>query len=245
MTKAVWRTAVAGAVAGMVTAGMLMIAAPASAHVTVNPSEAQQGRFARLDFRVPNESDTESTTELQVHFPEEAPIPNVSVAPVPGWSVEVTRRTLDQPLDGGHGEQITEVVDFITWTADSDDASIGPGEFLEFPVSAGPMPEVDELYFRALQTYSDDAIVRWIELPTDGGEASFPAPGLRLVADGAADDAGDDPAAEGDPADEADQSAAGEQDSGSGAGVWLGLAGLVAGLAGLAVGGMAFARTRQ
>lgn len=239
MTKAVWRRAAAGVVAGLVAAGTLAFAAPASAHVTVNPSEATAGRFARLDFRVPNESDTESTRQVEVHFPEDAPIPNVSVTPVPGWSVEVTRRTLDQPIDGGHGEQITEVVDYITWTAEDEDATIGPGEFLEFGVSAGPMPETEVLYFRALQTYTDGTVVRWIEEPVNGTEAQFPAPALRLVG---GQDADTDEEAE-QPSD--DTAAADSGGDGAGAGTWLGLAGLIAGLAGLVLGGAAFARTRR
>jgi uncharacterized protein YcnI len=220
-----------------------LAAAPAAAHVTANTSEANAGSFARVDFRVPNESDTESTTELEVHFPADTPIPSVSVGQVPGWTAEITRRTLDEPMEGGHGESIAEVVEFITWTIDDPDAAIGPGEFLEFPVSMGPLPEADELFFRALQTYSDGAVVRWIELPEGDAELAFPAPSIELTAGAgtgeepapAGESAGDDPAT-GD-----DQAA---PDTGSSAGVWLGLAGLIAGLAGLAAGGLALLRTR-
>jgi uncharacterized protein YcnI len=215
----------------------LAVATPASAHVTVNPREATQGEFARLDFRAPNESNTATTVALEVHFPEEAPIPFVSVGKVPGWTAEVTYRTLETPLEGGHGEQITEVVESITWTADSDEAAIQVGEFGEFPVSAGPMPEVDQLMFPSLQTYSDDQVVRWIDPPEEGQEPEHPAPVLSLL-----------PASDGGDPTEAPEPAAQQtvtEDDGSAAGTWLGLAGLVAGLAGLALGGAAFARTRS
>ena len=241
MKRSTWRT---GLVAATVAAGTLAVAAPASAHVTVNPSEATQGERARVDFRVPNESDTESTTELAVHFPEEAPISSASVGKVPGWSVEVTYRTLDEPIEGGHGEQISEVVEVITWTADDEDAAVQPGEFLEFPVSLGPLPEVDQLAFRSLQTYSDGEVVRWIDLPEGDAEPENPAPVLTLSA--ATEEGGEDngTAAGGSEGTETASSDA-DSDSGSGAGTWLGLAGLIAGLAGLALGGIAFARTRQ
>lgn len=251
MSKAVWRTAVAGAAVSGMIAGALAVAAPASAHVTVNPSEVSQGGYARVDFRAPTESDTESTTQLEVHFPEDAPVPSASTAPLPGWSVEVTYRTLDEPIEGGHGESITEVVETITWTAENEDAEIQPGQFGEFGVSMGPMPEVDEMYFRALQTYSDESVVRWIELPAeDGEEPESPAPALRLTAgdDHEAGANGDDPvdAASGDDSSSEGGTEAASDESGTAtAGVWLGLAGLVAGLAGLALGGVAFVRTRQ
>lgn len=241
MKRSTWATGLVAA-----AAGVLVVAAPAAAHVTVNPSEATQGERARVDFRVPNESDTESTTALEVHFPEETPISSASVGKVPGWSSELTYRTLDEPIEGGHGEQISEVVEVITWTADDEDAAIQPGEFLEFPVSLGPLPEAEQLAFPALQTYSDGEIVRWIDIPEGDAEAENPAPILTLAAAGEdpAESSGENAAAAGSEDTEAVDSDA-DSDSGSGAGTWLGLAGLIAGLAGLAVGGIAFARTRQ
>ena len=43
---------------------LAMGAAPALAHVTVNPSEATKGEFARLAFQVPNESETADTVKV-------------------------------------------------------------------------------------------------------------------------------------------------------------------------------------
>lgn len=162
--------------AATVIAG-LTLAAPASAHVTVNPKEAQPGGYARVAFRVPNESDTESTTKLEVHLPENAPLASVSTMPVPGWTVEVTKRKLDQAVDS-HGTPISEVVSVITWTA-QEGAAVKPGEFQEFPVSMGRLPDnVDQLVFKALQTYSDGTVVRWIDPPKE--DAEHPAPVLNL-----------------------------------------------------------------
>lgn len=207
-------------------------AAPASAHVTVNPSEAVQGRFARLAFRVPTESDTASTVKLEVVLPENAPVASVSIMPVPGWTATVEKRKVDPPLEV-HGGQVTEAVSKITWTANGD-AAIKPGEFQEFPVSMGPLPEVDRMVFKALQTYSDGNVVRWIEEPpAGGGEVERPAPVLTLTR--AASPSG--------PAQEATDAAASD-----GIGGWA-VAGiviaLVTGLAGLLLGGLAFARARR
>jgi len=60
------------------------LAAPALAHVTVNPSEAQQGGFEKLTFRIPNEMDNANTVKLDVQIPTDHPIPSVSVQPKTG-----------------------------------------------------------------------------------------------------------------------------------------------------------------
>jgi uncharacterized protein YcnI len=215
------RTAVVVAVAALAVFGL---GSPAAAHVTVNPGTATQGGFAKLTFRVPNEKATASTVKLEVQLPQDAPLASVSTRPVPGWSVEVRRRTLDEPVTA-HGAQITEVVDVITWTA-SPGAEIGPGQFQEFDVSVGPLPEVDQLVFKALQHYSDGDIVRWIDEPQPGVELERPAPVLRLA-----------------PAGGESEAAADNGGGGSGVAIGFGVAGAVLGLAGLVLGLLAYRRS--
>ncbi len=153
------------------------LALPAHAHVTVNPNTATKGGFAKLSFRVPTEKGID-TTKLVVQFPAEHPIPFVSVRPRAGWTYAVQKRKLATPISG-EGEDITEAVSQITWSG----GKIGPGKFDEFDVSVGPLPEdADELVFKALQTYSDGSVVRWIELRTGSDEPEHPAPVLRLTA---------------------------------------------------------------
>jgi len=165
---------------------VLLVGTPAFAHVTVNPKEVTAGGFARVAFRVPNESDDASTTKLEVHLPENAPIASVSTMPVAGWTVATTKRKLDKPIDM-HGSQVSEVVSVITWTASSADAAVKPGQFQEFPVSLGPIPsDAKQLVFKALQTYSDGAVVRWIDEPKEGAELEHPAPVLNITAAAAA-----------------------------------------------------------
>lgn len=231
----------AALVLGATAVGVFGLAAPAAAHVTVNPKEATQGGYGRLAFRVPTESDTASTVKVEVTLPDDAPVASVSTMPVPGWTVSIEKRPVNPPVEV-HGSQVSEVVSKITWTA-SAGAAIKPGEFQEFPVSMGPLPEVDRMVFRTLQHYSDGNVVRWIEPPpAGGGEApNDPAPVLTLTPAAAE---GASPAAS---APAADDQAAGstEDDGGSGAALGLGVAGLVAGLAGLVLGGLAFVRTRR
>ncbi|MEU4527930.1 YcnI family protein [Micromonospora ureilytica] len=233
------RTATAAAALAFTAAATAVFgfAGSASAHVTVNPKEATQGGYARVAFRVPNESDTASTTKLEVVLPENAPVGSVSTMPVPGWTVTTEKRKVDPPIEV-HGSQLTEAVSKITWTA-SGDAAVKPGQFQEFPVSLGPLPQVDSMVFKTLQTYSDGNISRWIDEPAPGTEPEHPAPVLTLAA--AAPEGSAAPASAAAVASPDDD----DDDDGNGLAVGLGVAGLVAGLAGLVLGGLAFARTRR
>lgn len=158
------------------------VATPASAHVTVNPREATKGSFAKLAFRVPNERPDSGTTKLEVSFPVDHPFQNINVRPTPGWTYKMERQTLATPITAEHEgeEDVTEYVSKITW----EGGTIGPGEFQEFEISSGPLPEdADQLVFKAVQTYASGEIVRWIEEATSGGEEpEHPAPVLKLVA---------------------------------------------------------------
>jgi periplasmic copper chaperone A len=163
-----------------VAIGVFAGAGTASAHVTVNPREAVQGGYGKFSFRVPNEKDGASTVKLEVVIPTETAIASVSTRPVPGWTVTVERSTLPTPLKV-HDSEVTEAVSKITWTATEGNA-VAPGQFQEFDVSAGPLPAVDRIVFKALQTYSDGEVFRWIEEPVDGQpQPERPAPVLKLT----------------------------------------------------------------
>jgi periplasmic copper chaperone A len=188
MKRTVRRAAVGS---GVVVAMVGLLAAPASAHVSiVSYGEVQQGGFGTIGFNVPNERDDAGTVGLEVQMPADHPVAFVSVQPKPGWQVETTTRTLDQPIEA-EGASINQVVDTIKWTA-TGDTQIGSGQFDQFWISAGPLPtDVDTLEFPALQTYDDGEVVRWIDpTPAGGEEPEHPVPAVALVAP-SGDDAAD------------------------------------------------------
>ncbi|MEV6305655.1 YcnI family protein [Actinoplanes sp. NPDC051861] len=234
MKQTLRRTA---SVSALAAAFVLALAGPAAAHVTVNPGTATQGGYTKVTFRVPNESDTASTTKLEINLPADAPVGSVSLKPVAGWTAKAEKSKLATPIKV-HDSEITEAVSKITWTAGAG-AEIKPGTFQEFDVSLGPLPQADQMVFKALQTYSDGNIVRWIDEPaTDGTEPEAPAPVLKLTA--AAPEGAPTASAE---AETVTADAAGEEDSGSGNA--LGIAGLVAGIAGLVLGLLAYRKASQ
>ncbi|MGI5456194.1 YcnI family protein [Streptomyces sp. CA-249302] len=173
------RLAASGALAGT---AVLALSAPAFAHVSVEPEgTAAKGGYAVVDFKVPNERDDASTTKLEVIFPTDHPLASAMPEPMNGWKIAVTKTNLAKPLEM-HGEKITEAVSKITWTATGK--GVEPGYFQKFPVSVGALPEdADELVFKAVQTYSNKEVVRWIEVQQDGQEEpENPAPVLTLSA---------------------------------------------------------------
>jgi uncharacterized protein YcnI len=175
-------------------AAVLASASTASAHVTVNPNNATQGGFAKLTFRVPTERDV-ATTKLEVAFPADQPLAFFNVKPHAGWSYKVTKAKLATPITV-FGEKLTEAVSRVTWTAEGAANAIKPGEFDEFDVSVGPLPTAPQMVFKALQTYADGQVVRWIE-PRAAGAADpeHPAPVLTLTAAAPADSASASPTA--------------------------------------------------
>jgi uncharacterized protein YcnI len=163
-------------IAALAAAGALAVPAAAQAHVTVQPKAAPAGAFTVLDVRVPNERDTGNTTQVDVKFP--AGFAEVSYQSTPGWNVKVVKSKLDKPVQTDDGP-VTEGVTEMIWTATSPKAAIAPGQFRDFPISVQvPGKAGDTLTFKALQTYSNGEVVRWIGSP----DAELPAPQVQVTA---------------------------------------------------------------
>jgi uncharacterized protein YcnI len=165
------------AVAAVAATVALALPATAAAHVTIQPNTAPAGAFTRVDVRVPNERDDAGTTEVRLQLPPG--FAEVSYEPRPGWTVTTKKVKLDQPVKTDEGFEITEGVSEITWKGDGNQGVIAPGQFVDFGLSL-QMPDGkpgDKLTFKALQTYDDGDVVRWI-----GPEgADEPAPTVTLT----------------------------------------------------------------
>jgi periplasmic copper chaperone A len=211
-----------------VTAVLTLGVGTASAHVTVSSPDAAPGGFGEITFRVPDESSTAKTTSLKVQLPTDTPFASVSVKPVPGWTATTTTSPLNPPLTDDDGNQVTQAVSEVTWTADPG-GGLTPGQYQSFSMSVGPIPDdAKSLSFPALQGYDDGTTVSWIDPTVEGQpEPEHPAPTLTLTAD-STNSSGTSQAA-----------SAGTSDSGtSGLAVTalvVGIVGLLAGLAGIAL----------
>ena len=155
---------------------LFVLAPGASAHVTVQPEEIPAGGFTRIDVRVPTERDDASTTKVEVRLPPGFLF--VSTEPVPGWDAQIVKRKLNKPVEQ-FGEQISEEVGQISFTAKGEAAGIGPGEFQDFGLSVSvPDKAGSTLTVKAVQTYSSGEVVRWIGPP----DSEEPAPQVKLSA---------------------------------------------------------------
>lgn len=156
-------------------AAAVLVPGAAQAHVTLQPSTAPAGAFTLESVRVPNEEDDAVTTRVDVQLPHG--FAAVSYEAVPGWTAKVAKAKLAQPIQTDDGP-IDEEVSRITFTARSRAAAIGPGQFRDFPLSVQiPGQAGDRLTFKALQTYSDGTVVRWIGAP----DSDHPAPQVTVT----------------------------------------------------------------
>jgi uncharacterized protein YcnI len=227
--RALTRTAVVGVTAA---AGVLLLAVPAFAHITITPDSVPGGSAAVLTFHVPNEESKADTTRVDVQIPTVHPIAQLLVQPVPGWQISVKTVTLAKPLvtdDGSFSQAVSEVI----WSG----GQIAPGQFQDFSLSADPLPQgVSSLLFKAIQTYSNGDVVRWIDVAQPGQpEPDHPAPVLTLTAGPAAA-----PAGAGAPA----APAAGASPGTDGPARGIAAGGVLIGLLGLALGALSWRRMR-
>ncbi len=149
-----WRRA--GIAPALASALALATAGPASAHIQVSPSVAAPNDPVHFTVLVPGESEAE-TTKVQLKVPKDV-LP-FSYGTTPGW-----KRTLVEAPNGA--------VDRIVWTG-----RLAKDGFAEFSFLAGTPERPTTLTWKALQTYSDGQVVRWIGAP--GSEQ--PAPVTRVV----------------------------------------------------------------
>jgi uncharacterized protein len=216
-----------------VAASALAAPAAAEAHVTLQPNTAVAGAFTVENVRVPNERDNAPTVKVDLQLPHG--FVSVSYEPKPGWSAKVATAKLAKPVQTDDGP-IDEEVRRITLTGHGPNGKIGPGQFMDFPLSVQiPGKAGDKLVFKAIQTYSNGEVVRWIGAP----DSDTPAPIVSVVnaaATATAATPGPPPAAP--PRTSGD-------DGGGGASKGLGWTALILGALGLVAGLAAFGIRRS
>jgi periplasmic copper chaperone A len=88
--------------------------------------------------------------------------------------VKTKKAKLAKPITTDEGDKLTEQVSQVTWSG----GKIAPGQFQDFPVSV-QMPDKagSSLTFKALQTYDNGKVVRWIGAP----DSEEPAPQVKVT----------------------------------------------------------------
>jgi Domain of unkown function (DUF1775) len=144
----------AGALAIAATAGLLAVAGPALADVTVSPPTAPQTSGANLTFHVTN-TGASAITRLMLTVPDDTPIAEVYPLSNADWAPDITQQKLNTPLNTIHGgTPVTEVTKNITWIA-LPGRAIAPGKSADLAVSLGPLPTLSQMHFDVTPTYAD------------------------------------------------------------------------------------------
>jgi uncharacterized protein YcnI len=222
-----------------VSAGVWCVATPAFAHVGVDKDEIEAGASTSLSFSFSHGCGESPTNSMKFQIPEGIinAVPQVHA----GWDIEVERAPLAEPAESAHGEEITDRPAVITYTA-RDGFEVPSGQKDTFTLSFTAPDEEGQLDFPIIQGCvegSNDWIEAW---DGTGTEPEHPAPSVMVVpgsGESSSEHGHDEAATEttvamGDHDDEDDGSSNG-----------LAIVGIVVGALGLAVGGVALARTRR
>ena len=132
---------------------LLALAAPAAAHVEIEPVEAVAGSVTELTFTV--EYEGAATTGLVVQLPAGAAVSEV-------------------PYKAGWTSSVDEVERTVSWSGGSSAADEQFGVVVQVPTTTG------EVLFPAIQQTTDGEIA-WIE--QEQSETGNPSPRLTLTAD--------------------------------------------------------------
>lgn len=222
------------ALSALVLGGTVLLAGPASAHVTLTPGEGHAGDYVVGTVAVPHGCEGSATTRVAIKIPEQL----LSVTPTrnPLWTVEKKFVKLAKPVEDAYGNKVTERVDQVVYTAKTP---LEDGYRDAFDLSF-QVPDVagTTIYFPTIQT-CEKGQTAWVEIAEEGAEEpEHPAPAYRVLPAQAESTAENTVLTE--PV--AAKTDAGE-DGGSSDG--LAIAGLTVGLVGIGVGGTALARTRR
>ena len=237
-TSVLRRTLTATAVAGGTAALMLAGISGASAHVGVTPDKTTANSYALLTFGIPHGCEESGTTKVTITLPAELNDAQPTVNP--NWTAEKVTEQLAEPKKLADGTSITKRTSQIVYTAK---APLEPA-LRDALVLSVKLPDAagKTLYFPTLQN-CEVGQTDWSELPAEGQDPhalKAPAPSVTVTAAAAADGHGAHAAADGHRARDGPGRAV--SDDGAQARSW---AGLVAGVGGLALGGLALARTRS
>lgn len=140
--------------AATTVAGVLTMACPAMADVTVDPPSTPQGSGQNVSFTVTN-TGTSAITQVKLVLPRDTPVAEVFPLSVDDWAPRITQMKLATPLTSAHnGTPVTETAGSITWIAMPGKA-LTPGASTELTVALGPLPATNSMTFAFEPTYAD------------------------------------------------------------------------------------------
>lgn len=174
------RRAVRTAALALVVPGtVLALSGPASGHVEVSPSTTSAGAAAIVEVSLAHGCEGSPTTRVSIQIPDG--VNAVSPTRHPAWQVEKQVVALDPPIVDAHGNQVTERVATVTYTAQTP----LPDGYRDVFQLALQIPETpgQTLSFPTIQT-CEQGESAWVEVAADGQDAEaleLPAPGFEVT----------------------------------------------------------------
>ncbi len=168
----------ASALAGAVLAVGLPSAA--WAHVGLSGSSTAAGSSTLLTFAFSHGCGDSPTTRLAIQIPEgiDVVVPTVN----PGWTVEKVMATLDAPVTDAHGNQLTERVAQVVYTA-KEPVPNGVRDAFVLSLTLPAAAAGQTLAFPTVQACQAGENA-WIEIPAEGQDPhdlESPAPVLTVT----------------------------------------------------------------
>jgi uncharacterized protein YcnI len=157
----------------------LLVASPASAHITLKAKEAAIDSSYDAVFVVPHGCSGSATTKIRVQIPEGV----IVIKPVPtaGWNVEAITGKYAAAYDY-QGSSVSEGTKEVVWSG----GKLPDHTREEFVISTfltGGLKANTVLYFPTVQE-CEQGVSRWIDIPADPARAhdsKWPAPGVKLL----------------------------------------------------------------
>ncbi|WP_083451493.1 YcnI family copper-binding membrane protein [Leucobacter celer] len=156
-------------------------AASAHAHVGASPNTNEAGAYAVVTLSVPHGCDASPTTKVAIQIPDG--INAVTPTRNSFYTVEKTMEQLDTPITDAHGNEVTERVAEVVYTA-STPLPADQRDVFELSLQLPEEAAGSMLYFPAVQTCEEGELA-WVQIPADGQdphELELPAPGFEVVA---------------------------------------------------------------
>lgn len=153
----------------------------AAAHVGVSGTSTAAGSSTVLTFSSGHGCSGSPTNRFAIQIP--SGINSATPTQLAGWHVEKVMQNLDTPITGSHGNQITQRVDQIVYTAQEplpDGVRVAFEISVQLPAEAADAP----LYFPTIQQCVEGSN-DWIQIPSAGqnpDDLESPAPALQVTA---------------------------------------------------------------
>lgn len=167
--------------AGGVIALGIAAAPAAAAHVSASASTTTAGSYTLVTLGVPHGCGESATNEVRISIPEgiNAVTPTVN----PGWDLEKVTETLAEPTVDSHGNEVTERVSEVVYTA-HEPLPADLRDAFELSLRLPEDTAGQTLYFPTVQN-CEEGEAAWIQIPTEGqdtAELDMPSPKITVAA---------------------------------------------------------------